>query len=173
MTEFVHVRRQPNDYRTATYRREDVEGIHFDSTTGGINTNLSHEALCGYVWCNGMVEGDLAHSCQHGPAPHRIKIVIPKNCNDPKLWSELAGREYREPKPLDMSTEAVQRRRERAVRAASAKKAKRDAKVDSLTNLIVEKWPSGRVPSADDISLSFDVPKAVARDARRRAIAIR
>src|SRR5882757_2626449 len=23
----------------------------------------------------------LAHSCRHGPAPHRIKVCIPKTCN--------------------------------------------------------------------------------------------
>lgn len=173
MTKLVHVRRQPNDWRTAAYRVEDVEGIRFDRTTGGVNVTMSHEALCGYVWCDGMIEGKLAHSCEHGPPPHLIKIVIPKACNDLKLWANLAGREYREPKPLDMSPEAIQKRHNRALRAAHTRAAGRKSTVETLASAINEEWPAGRLPSGEKISQQFDVPKAVAKDARRKAITIR
>ena len=94
MTELVYVRRQPNDHRTAAYRVEDVDVKGFDTVTGGVRLALPRPVLCGYVWCNKMVEGELAHSCQHGSGPHEIKVVIPKTCNDPKLWARLAGTEY-------------------------------------------------------------------------------
>lgn len=28
------------------------------------------------VWCDGMVEGELDHSCEHGPPPHRVKVCV-------------------------------------------------------------------------------------------------
>ena len=173
MTELVYVRRQPNDYRTAAYRVEDVKGFQFDCITGGINVNLPSGALCGYVWCDAMVEGELAHSCRHGPPPHRIKIVIPKVCNDPKLWAKLAGCEYREPKPLDMSPEAVKQRRDRALQSARTRAAKRESIVEALASAINENWPEGRLPSGEKIWLHFEVSKTVAKDARRRVVAIR
>ena len=52
--------------------------------------------------------------------------LVSKVCNDAKLWARLAGREYREPKPLDMSPEAVQKRRDRALRSARKRAANRD-----------------------------------------------
>jgi hypothetical protein len=33
--EFVVVRRQWNDWRQATYRIRDIEGLHWDSLSGG------------------------------------------------------------------------------------------------------------------------------------------
>lgn len=30
----------------------------------------------GYVWCDGAVEGEVAHSCRHGRPPHSIKVCI-------------------------------------------------------------------------------------------------
>ncbi len=173
MTELVYVRRQPNDWREAAYRVEDVEDIHLSSVTGGVQTALSHNALCGYVWCDGMIEGELAHSCEHGPPPHRIKIVIPKVCNDLKLWAKLAGQKYREPRPLDLSPKAVKRRHDRAVSSAQTRMANRKSKVEALARAINEKWPIGRLPSGENISDHFEVPKAVAKDARRKAIGIR
>ena len=36
-----------------------------------------------------LVEGEVAHSCAHGPGPHRIKVVVVKKDNDPKLIKAL------------------------------------------------------------------------------------
>ena len=36
----------------------------------------------GYVLCDRMIDGELGHSCRHGPAPHRIKICITKKGNE-------------------------------------------------------------------------------------------
>ena len=170
MSELVYVRRQPNDWRTASYRVDDVDGIRFSAITGGTQTLLSHDALCGYVYCDAMVEDELAHSCEHGEGPHRIKVVIPKSHNDPRLWAKLAGQEYREPKPLDMSPEAIQTRRNRSLKSAQTRAAKRAALAESLAESINDKWPTGPMPSAETISGQLEIPKSIARDARRKAI---
>jgi hypothetical protein len=40
-----------------------------------------------------MLEGDLAHSCQHGEGPHRIKICIVKKDNpNSRLWEKIEAR---------------------------------------------------------------------------------
>jgi hypothetical protein len=35
-----------------------------------------------------MIAGDLAHSCEHGPPPHRIKVCITKKGNE-KFWRTI------------------------------------------------------------------------------------
>ena len=171
--ELVYVRRQPGDHQTAAYRVEDVDGVRFDHVSGGVNKYLHQPALCGYVLCDEMVEGDVAHSCRHGPAPHRIKVVIPKICNDPQLWARLAGREYREPKPLNMSPEAVQKRKDRALKAARTRSANRAKRVEALVTVILKRWPTGRLPSAEKISSFSGGVKSEAADARRKVVAAR
>jgi hypothetical protein len=37
--------------------------------------------LCGYVWCDAAVEGEVAHSCRHGEDPQRIKVCVVKKDN--------------------------------------------------------------------------------------------
>jgi hypothetical protein len=54
--------------------------------------------LHGYVWCDGMIAGELAHSCRHGPGPHRIKVCITKIDNK-KNWREIER--VAPPRPLD------------------------------------------------------------------------
>jgi len=34
--EYVHVRRHASDWRIATYRLEDLEGVHWDIISGGV-----------------------------------------------------------------------------------------------------------------------------------------
>jgi hypothetical protein len=34
-----------------------------------------------YVMCDGMIDGELAHSCSHGPPPHDIKVCLLKKDN--------------------------------------------------------------------------------------------
>ena len=165
------MRRNPTDGLTATYRVEDVEDIHFGRITSGVNVYLSRDTLFFYVMCDGMVEGQLSHSCMHGDPPHGIKVVIPKVCNDPELWARLAGREYVKPKPLDMSHEAIEKRTNRALKAAETRASNRESKIEALAKTINEEWPEGRLPSGEKLSKRFGVPKAVAKDARRLAIA--
>ncbi len=30
----------------------------------------------GYVYCDQAVAGELAHSCRHGPPPHKVKVCV-------------------------------------------------------------------------------------------------
>jgi hypothetical protein len=78
----VDVRRQWNDWKIASYRLSDVDGLHWDSVSGGVKARAPRSFLHGYVWCDGMIEGELSHSCRHGAGPHRIKVCITKRGNE-------------------------------------------------------------------------------------------
>lgn len=94
--EYVWVRRQWNDYRKAKYKLSDIEGIHWDWISGGVQVPSPQPFIHGYVSCDGAIEGEVAHSGCHGPCPHYIKVCITKKDNKnifPKLL-EKAG-----PKP--------------------------------------------------------------------------
>jgi hypothetical protein len=84
----VYVRRQYNDWRQASYRLSDLEGWHLSDVSGGIQARANRSYLHAYVWCNGMLEGELAHSCSHGEGPHRIKVCIVKTANK-QHWKEI------------------------------------------------------------------------------------
>jgi hypothetical protein len=83
----LHVRRHPTDWQTATYRIEDANGFRWDSVSGGVARNTSRETLFAYVDCDKMLSGELAHSCQHGPPPHRIKVAVVKKLTDPAAFA--------------------------------------------------------------------------------------
>ena len=78
----VSVRRQWNDWRHATYRLDDIAGLHWSSVSDGVQAAAPRAFVHGYVLCDRMIDGELGHSCRHGPAPHRIKICIPKKGNE-------------------------------------------------------------------------------------------
>ena len=44
------------------------------------------------VWCDGMIAGALAHSCQHGKGPHRIKVCIVQRDNSKTVYKSLVER---------------------------------------------------------------------------------
>ena len=44
--------------------------------------------LHGYVFCTGMVSGEISHSCRHGPPPHEVKVCITKSGNK-EVWALL------------------------------------------------------------------------------------
>ena len=84
---FVIVRRQPSDHRTAKYLLSSFENPHWDTVSGGIRTTLfNQQFIYGYVQCTDAVEGEVAHSGEHGidnhgPCPHRIKVCALKKDN--------------------------------------------------------------------------------------------
>lgn len=85
----VWVRRQFNGKRRrAAYRLSDVSGLHWSSRSGGKRWRANRAYLHGYVWCDAMIIGAVAHSCRHGPPPHRIKVCITKVDNK-KNWREI------------------------------------------------------------------------------------
>ena len=85
---YVRVRRQPNNYEIATYRLSDISELDWDDVSGGIRSSFFNQYfLYGYVWCDGAIEGRVAHSGEfgiknHGPCPHRIKVCILKKDNE-------------------------------------------------------------------------------------------
>jgi hypothetical protein len=84
----VTVRRQWNDWREARYRLRDIEGLHWTDVSGGVNARAPRALIHGYVWCNGMIDGELAHSCQHGEGPHRVLVCVVKKANK-SVWSSV------------------------------------------------------------------------------------
>jgi hypothetical protein len=90
-TAVVQVRRQWNDMdRIATYRLADMADLHWSRVSGGIGRRAPQAFLHAYVMCDAILSGDLAHSCRHGPPPHRIKVCITKKDN-PAIFPELIG----------------------------------------------------------------------------------
>jgi hypothetical protein len=87
----VKVRRQWNDWQIATYRLNDVSGLHWSGMSGGVQSIAPRDFIHGYVWCTGMIDGELAHSCRHGPGPHHIKVCITKKGNE-GIWAEVRAR---------------------------------------------------------------------------------
>lgn len=83
---FVEVRRQWNDWQyCAVYRLSDIENLKWDCLSGGIGAPTPQPFVFGYVLCDAMISGELAHSCLHGHKPHRIKICVTRTGNE-KIW---------------------------------------------------------------------------------------
>jgi plasmid stabilization system protein ParE len=61
-----------------------VRATIYDSLQSRANRYYLH----GYVWCDGMISGVLAHTCRHGPPPHRIKVCVTKKGNE-KFWRAI------------------------------------------------------------------------------------
>ena len=85
----VIVRRQFNDWRTATYRVDDLSDLHWSDVSGGVRARANREYLCGYVFCDAAIEGELAHSCRHGEGPHQIKVCVVKGDNTKATYAGL------------------------------------------------------------------------------------
>ena len=87
----VKVRRQWNDYRIAIFDIDKVTGLHWDNESGGVHATAPQYFVHGYVMCNAMISGELAHSCSHGEGPHRIKVCLTKKGNE-AIWPEIMER---------------------------------------------------------------------------------
>ena len=106
----VQVRRQPGDWRLARYALEKIEEMQWGRVSGGTNRR-SQLHVYGYVWCNEKIDGRIAHSCQHGPPPHRIKVCVTRKFNE-DIWDKIIA--IAGPKPPT-------RRQARAIKRALAK----------------------------------------------------
>jgi hypothetical protein len=85
----VRVRRDWNDARReALFRLDQLRDFHWTDTAGGTGRKAPVQLLHAYVWCSDMISGDLAHSCEHGPGPHNIKICVPNGTNA-EVWREI------------------------------------------------------------------------------------
>lgn len=88
----VWVRRHWNDSLGALYRLDDVGGWHWSSVSGGVMARSPRPFLHGYVMCDAMLDGELSHSCLHGPPPHRVKVCFVQKDNPRWLFEEVKHR---------------------------------------------------------------------------------
>ncbi|MCA1194435.1 hypothetical protein [Saccharopolyspora sp. 6V] len=72
----VTVRRHWNSPLRAVYRLGDVAGLTWSTRSGGYGGRANRAYVHGVVSCQAAVEGAVAHSCAHGPAPHWIKVCL-------------------------------------------------------------------------------------------------
>lgn len=86
----VRVRRDWNDHRIGTVKWSDLRDPRWDSVSGGEQNPTPQPFIHGYVWCD-IVQGDIAHSCAHGPGPHNIKVCLVKKDNSREVWSRLSA----------------------------------------------------------------------------------
>ena len=86
----VRVRRDWNDHRIGTVKWSDLRGPRWDSISGGEQNSTPQPFIHGYVWCD-IVQGDIAHSCAHGPGPHNIKVCLVKKDNSREVWNRLSA----------------------------------------------------------------------------------
>jgi hypothetical protein len=84
----ISVRRQWNDWAIARYKLKDISRLHWSDFSGGINATAPQLFVHGYVLCNQVIDGELSHSCRHGPPPHLIKVCITKKGNE-DLWPKI------------------------------------------------------------------------------------
>ena len=87
-TRTLKIKRHPFDWQMAEYRFEDVSGFRWDSESGGVKRMTSYPMVFAYVMCDQMLQGELAHSCAHGPPPHEIKVCLPRKHNK-EVWKDI------------------------------------------------------------------------------------
>jgi hypothetical protein len=96
-TELVSVRRAWNSWEIAQVYAGDVANLLWDVAGGGVKDTAPEAFIYGYIFCDVIVSGSVAHSCLHGTAPHSIKVCILRKDNPPRIYNHflaLAG-----PKP--------------------------------------------------------------------------
>ena len=86
----VRVRRDWNDRRIGTVRWSDLRDPRWDSISGGEQNPTLQPFIHGYVWCD-RIDGDIAHSCIHGPGPHNIKVCLVKKDNSREVWRRVSS----------------------------------------------------------------------------------
>lgn len=99
----VVIRRQWNDYRKAKVKLSALTDLQWRRVSGGVNAVSPQPFIHGRVLCT-QVDGDIAHSCMHGPPPHEILVCVVKKDNAKDVLArvlELAG-----PRPVRRSASA-------------------------------------------------------------------
>jgi len=91
----ILIRRQWNDFQIAETDFENLESLHWDNISGGVQRRAPQPFIHGYVFCN-LIDGEFGHSCMHGDGPHKIKVCITKKGNE-SVWSQIL--EIAGPKP--------------------------------------------------------------------------
>ena len=85
----VTVRRRCTDKQRAIYRVEDIAGLHMQEVNGTVAKRLE---LHGYVWCDALLQGELAHECARGSGAHKIKVCVLRKDNSPAVYQQMVDR---------------------------------------------------------------------------------
>lgn len=88
-TELVSVRRQWNSWEIAQVYVGEVSNPLWDLVSGGVKESAPEAFIYGYIMCDAIVSGSVAHSCLHGTAPHSIKICILRKDNSPRIYNHF------------------------------------------------------------------------------------
>ena len=118
--EMLWVRREWDDYRIGRVKLSNFFHAHWDDTSGGYRAQAPRLYIHGYIRCDCLEDGEVGHSCKHGPPPHPIKVCVVKKDNDPAVYAlvlKQAGG------PLTVSAQE----REKASRLRRARKRYREA----------------------------------------------
>jgi len=73
----VKVRRHWSDWKIAAVHFGSLRGFHWRAISGGIAKRSPRpfvHAYMSYMSCQAVLEGELSHSCEHGPPPHEVLV---------------------------------------------------------------------------------------------------
>jgi hypothetical protein len=90
----VTVRRQWDDTgRTGRVRLADLRHFHYRTSSGGYGkqTGFGKPYLHARMWCDKLADGEIGHSCRHGPPPHEVLVCITQTDNGKPLYTQLAA----------------------------------------------------------------------------------
>jgi hypothetical protein len=93
MEAMVVVARDHGEDATIEVPEGELSGLHYASFAGGRGGRVRGSELAAYMLCTAIPFGRyFGHSCEHGPPPHRIKVLIPRRHNDPEVYARLQAR---------------------------------------------------------------------------------
>jgi hypothetical protein len=102
MSKKLYVRRQWNDYRVGEVSLDAFDDPHWRSRSGGVRASSPRPFIHGYICCDGLTGGEIAHSCTHGTGPHWILVCVVKKDNDPETFElvrQMADKNSRSERP--------------------------------------------------------------------------
>ena len=137
--DLVVVRRQWNDSLATSYRLKDIDGVRWDTVSGGFREPAPQPFLHAYVNCRGMTDGGVSHSRIHGSCPHQIKVCIVKKDNDPAVFEYLKN--MAGTKPISTNKININRHSSSQLKARLTKHLELNA---TLATAIVEGRPYAR-----------------------------
>lgn len=88
--ERVYIRRQWNHWEIAYASLNDLDGVRWDTISGGYREEAPKPFIHAYIWCSDIV-GRIGHSCSHGEGPHKIKVCVVEEDNTPEIYQALSN----------------------------------------------------------------------------------
>jgi len=84
----VRIRRQWNSSQIGSVPLAKIGGFHWSDFSGGTKAIGIQPFIYGYCDCTD-VQGEIGHSCIHGPPPHHIKVCVIKKDNEGDLFAAI------------------------------------------------------------------------------------